>query len=470
MSLVDLPPNFIAKAKAILGDNGWIEDPDQLAPYIREWRDRWVGTTQLLALPSATKTLAELVQHCAQSNVAITPQGGNTGLVGGQIPRGELLVSTQRLTKVRALDKQAMTLTLEAGVTLEQATKTATDHDLLFALDLASGGSATIGGAVSTNAGGMGVLRYGNMRDLVLGLEVVTPAGEIWNGLSELRKDNTGFDLKQLFIGAEGTLGIVTAASLRLFPQPKARVVAWCGVGSVDAALSLLVELRTMSGDQISKFELVSDLALSLVLGVMPAARSPLATQHPWYVLVEFGLSDAIHGPARMTAALDTAMSHRLLDDASIAQTHAQAQSFIALRENISAAQKSQGTVLKHDISLPLASIPEFLEAAATAITATWPGTRICAFGHLGDGNLHYNLLQPTQISADVFAAARDDIAQLVHDLVHQRAGSFSAEHGIGIAKKADMQRYKSVTELRMMQQIKQALDPQNLMNPRLWF
>ncbi|VAV88578.1 D-2-hydroxyglutarate dehydrogenase [hydrothermal vent metagenome] len=465
-----LPAAFLAAAKTLLGPKGWSQAPDKLAPCLQEWRGRWHGHTQLLALPDNSQTVAKLVELCARHQVAITPQGGNTGLVGGQIPQGELLLSTQKLNQICTVDKASMSLTASAGITLQQAANAARQAGLLFALDLASGGSATIGGAISTNAGGMGVLRYGNMREQVLGLEVVGASGQIWDGLSALRKDNTGYDLKQVFIGAEGTLGIVTAASLRLFARPKARLVAWCALDSAKNALALLGLLREQSGDQICKFELVSSFALSLALKQMPDAHPPLRQSHNWHVLVEFGLHDATSGPEQMNVALEAAMTAGLVQDVVIASSQSQANALHGLRENISAAQKGQGAVIKHDISLPLATIPEFLQTAERAICQHVPHTRICAFGHLGDGNLHYNLLQPVQMQAQAFEDNREDLTQLVYDLVAKRAGSFSAEHGIGIAKKAELHRYKSATERRMMQQIKQALDPDNRMNPRLLF
>ncbi|PHR57402.1 MAG: hydroxyacid dehydrogenase [Robiginitomaculum sp.] len=468
--MVELPTAFIDKARAILGPKGLAQDPVQLAPFLTEWRDRWRGSTPLLAQPDNPKKLAEFVNLCATYKLPITPQGGNTGLVGGQIPQGEVLLSTRRLTQIRAIDPAAMTLCVDAGVTLQQAAEAAAEHDLLFPLELASGGSATIGGAIATNAGGMGVLRYGNMRDLVLGLEVVLPDGQLWDGLSTLRKDNTGYDLKQLFIGSEGTLGVVTGATLRLFARPPTQITIWAGLEQPEDAVKLLAHLRGGFAEQISKFELISETSLELVLAHMNDARRPLQSRTPWHVLVEFGLSDTQDAMDQVFFALESAMEQGSISDAIVAKSQAEANALLALRENISAAQKQQGAAIKHDISLPLAAIPDFLQAAAEAIELQAPGTRFCIFGHLGDGNLHYNLLQPVGMKPQDFLAQRETITGLVHDLVHARAGSFSAEHGIGIAKIGEMQRYKSPMELSLMQSLKQTFDPDHLMNPRLWF
>ncbi len=468
--LAELPTNFIQQARDILGPKGLVQEPEQLAPFLTEWRDRWHGSTPLLAQPDSSQALAEFVSLCAQFKLPITPQGGNTGLVGGQVPQGEILLSTRRLTKVRAIDPKAMTLQVDAGVTLQQAAEAAAEHDLLFPLELASGGSATIGGAIATNAGGMGVLRYGNMRDLVLGLEVVLPDGQLWDGLSSLRKDNTGYDVKQLFIGSEGTLGVVTGATLRLFARPPTQITIWAGLERPEHAVELLAHLRGVFGEQISKFELISETSLELVLDHMHDARRPLQSQTPWHVLVEFGLSDPHSGPDQVFSALESALDQQMINDAILAKSQAEASALLALRENISAAQKSKGAAIKHDISLPLAAIAEFLQTAAEAIEQQAPGTRFCIFGHLGDGNLHYNLLQPVGMAAQEFLARRETITDIVHDLVHARSGSFSAEHGIGIAKIGEMQRYKSPIELALMQSLKQTLDPDHLMNPRLWF
>lgn len=464
--MVELSTNFVTALSGVLDPDEIIQDQEALAPYLSEWRGRWFGRTAIMVLPSTTVKMAKIVALCAEHQIAITCQGGNTGLVGGQIPQGELLLGTAKMAAVRNVDKQAMTITVEAGVTLQKVADICAEHDLLFALEIASGGSASIGGAIATNAGGMGVLRYGNMRAMVLGLEVVVPDGKVWNGLSGLHKDNTGYDIKQLFIGSEGTLGVITAATLRLFPKPSAIITAWCGLQNAQAALQLLAHLRASSASQISKFELVSKQALSLVLQNISDSRVPFCDAHDYNVLVEFEVDDLL----AIEEALGAALHDGIITDAVIAKSHGEANALLALRENISAAQKPEGAAIKHDISLPLSTIPQFLQQMQLVISDKFPGTRFCVFGHLGDGNLHYNLLQPIDADAGEFASNRDQITSIVHDLVNQMGGSFSAEHGIGIAKIDDMQRYKSPVELAMMRAIKQAIDPDNIMNPRVLF
>ncbi len=462
MSKTNPSANFLRRAKEILGDGGWIDDPAELEPFVHEWRDRWHGHTPFLAQPDRPKQLAAFITLCAHENIAITTQGGNTGLVGGQIPMGEVLLSTRRLSQICTIDAPAMTMTLGAGITLDHAIEQAERHGLVFPMQLASGGSATIGGMVATNAGGMGVLRYGNMRDLVLGVEVVLANGEILGDLSPLRKDNTGYDLSQIFIGSEGTLGVISTISVRLFPQPKTTHTAWCAVQSPDQALALLGYLRAHVQNSIAKFELVSDFALSLVLQSLPAAKAPLPSQSPFHVLVEF------HDGHNIEHALEQAMKAGLLIDAVLAQSQREAAELLALREHISAAQKPHGIAIKHDISLPLSQIGAFLDESEQYLAKQYPAARICAFGHLGDGNLHYNILLPTSTAADQIKTMRRQISRAIYDMVHEKSGSFSAEHGIGIAKIGEMTRYKSPTQLAVHRAIKHAFDPGGLLNPRL--
>ncbi|MBL4617844.1 MAG: FAD-binding oxidoreductase [Robiginitomaculum sp.] len=464
--LVELSTNFVTALSGVLDPDEIILDQEKLTPYLKEWRGRWHGKTAIMVLPNSTEKLAKIVTLCAEHQIAITCQGGNTGLVGGQIPQGELLLNTARMSAVRNIDPKAMTITVEAGMTLQSVTDICVEHNLLFALQIASGGSATIGGAIATNAGGMGVLRYGNMRAMVLGLEVVMPDGKVWHGLSGLHKDNTGYDLKQLFIGSEGTLGVITAAILQLFPKPANIITAWCGLQNVEAALQLLSHLRTNSFSQISKFELISKQALSVVLKNLSDSRAPFSDAHAYNVLVEFETDEFV----AIEEALSLALEIGIITDAVIAKSQKEADALLALRENISAAQKPEGAAIKHDISLPLSAIPQFLQQMQMVISDKFPGTRFCVFGHLGDGNLHYNLLQPADVNGDEFLSARDQITSMVHDLVHEMGGSFAAEHGIGIAKIDDMQRYKSPVGLKMMRAVKQAIDPDNIMNPRVIF
>jgi len=460
----------IARLKASLGEKGWSQDPERLAPKLVEWRDRWSGTTPFLALPGSTKDVAAVVAICAQAGVAITPQGGNTGLVGGQIPDGEILLSTERLRAVRDVDPTDDVLVAEAGVTLAQAHEAALGVGRRFPLSLASEGSATIGGLVSTNAGGTAVLRYGTMRDLVLGVEAVLPNGKIWNGLKRLRKDNTGYDLKQLLIGAEGTLGVVTAASLKLFPIPVSRAVAFAGCGSVAAAVRLLERAKTETGETVEAFELICRLGVELAVRHLPKIREPLESRPPWCVLIETAAAQSGLAETAMERLLTAGLEEGLILDASIAQNEAQARGFWALREGQSAAQKPEGPAWKHDVSVPISEIARFIEEASAALEARFPGVRIDAFGHVGDGNIHFDVLAPAGGGAKAHLARRDEGAHIVHDLVMSLGGSISAEHGLGTMKTAEAASYKSSVELEAQRAIRAALDPKRIMNPRVLF
>jgi FAD/FMN-containing dehydrogenase len=398
------------------------------------------------------------------------PQGGNTGLCGGATPLADgaaVVISLVRLNRIRALDADNDTLTVEAGCTLAAVQEAAQAAGRLFPLSLASEGSCRIGGNLSTNAGGVQVLRYGNTRDLVLGLEVVLPDGRVWEGLRGLRKDNTGYDLKQLFIGAEGTLGIVTAAVLKLFPAIRSRATAWVAVPDPRAAVRLLGFLRAACGDRVSAFEIVGRAALGLVLQHIPGARDPLAGAPAWAVLVE--LSDpALDAPldARLEVVLGEACAQGLASDAAVAASGAQAQALWALREDISEAQRIEGVSIKHDVSVPVSRLPEFLERAGAALAARWPDVRVVAFGHIGDGNLHYNLSKPAADDNAVFIARTAEVNRIVHDLVCELGGSISAEHGLGQLKREEVLRYKPALEMELMRRVKQAFDPAGLMNP----
>jgi FAD/FMN-containing dehydrogenase len=459
----------IERLKARLGPTGWSQDPETLAPKLVEWRERWSGHTPLLVLPRDTQEVSEVVALCAEARVAITPQGGNTGLVGGQIPQGEILLSTARLNRVREVDPVDDTMVIEAGVTLAAAHEAALAAERRFPLSLASEGSATIGGLVSTNAGGTAVLRYGPMRSLVLGLEAVLPDGRIWNGLKRLRKDNTGYDLKQLLIGGEGTLGVVTAASLELFPRFASRAVAIAGVASPAAALQLLTLAKSRTGE-IEAFELMCALGVRLAVAHLPGVRDPLATPAPWRVLIELAGGRPGGAEADMEALLESAFEQGLILDAAVAQSEAQAADFWALREGQSAAQKREGPAWKHDVSVPVSRVPEFLETAARRLDEAFPGVRIDAFGHVGDGNIHFDVLAGEGGDLQAHAERRDAGARLVHDLVASLGGSISAEHGLGVMKTAEAERYKSPAELAALRAIRQALDPLRIMNPRVLF
>ena len=460
----------LAALKAALGDGGWSTDPQRLASKLVEWRDRWSGATPLLALPRSTEQVADVVRICAAAGVAITPQGGNTGLVGGQIPDGEILLSTERLTTVRAIDTTDDVIEVGAGATLAAVHAAALAVGRSFPLSLASEGSATIGGLISTNAGGTAVLRYGTMRALVLGLEAVLPNGEIWNGLKRLRKDNTGYDLKQLLIGAEGTLGVVTAASLRLFPILTSRAVAIVGLASPLAAMHLLARAKMETGGQVEAFEIVCALGMDLAIRHFPNARWPLSSRPPWYVLIEIAASRSGAAQSDLEALLARALEDGQITDAVLAQNEIQAKALWSLRENQSGAQKPEGPAWKHDISVPISRIADFIDRAGVDITSQFPGVRIDAFGHVGDGNIHFDVLPPEGGDPTTHMARRDEAAHRVHDLVVSLGGSISAEHGLGTMKTAEALSYKSPVEVAALRAIRIALDPQRIMNPRVHF
>ena len=459
--------SLIDSLRAVVGAGHVLTDAADVAPFVTDWRGRYSGSALAIVSPGGTPEVAEVVRLCAGAGVAIVPQGGNTGLCGGATPtRGEVVVRMARLNRVRAIDVANNTITVEAGCTLAAVQETARATDRLFPLSLAAEGTATIGGNLSTNAGGVQVLRYGNARELCLGLEVVLPDGRVWNGLRGLRKDNTGYDLKHLFIGAEGTLGLITAAVLKMYARPRQVATAWATVPSPAAAVALLTRLRGRIGGRITAFELVGRPPLELVLKNIPHSRDPLPGNSPWQVLIE--LSDT------MESELDAALQDVLIEavhageagDAALARSGAQAQAFWQLRENISEAQKIEGVSIKHDISLPVSRIPEFIERCDAALASAFPGVRVVCFGHLGDGNLHYNQSKPQAQDNAGFIAQTASVNRVVHDLVAKLGGSISAEHGLGQLKRDEILRYKSDVEMDMMRAVKKALDPKGLMNP----
>jgi len=460
---------LLATLKAIVGEANVLTSDADVAPYVTDWRGRYRGSARAVVRPSTTADVAAVVRCCAEHGAPVVPQGGNTGLCGGATPRedsGEVVVSLSRLTRVRALDAGNATLTVEAGMPLARVQQAADDAGLLFPLSLAAEGSCTIGGNLATNAGGTAVLRYGNARELVLGLEVVLADGRIWDGLKGLRKDNTGYDIKQLFLGSEGTLGIITAAVLKLFPKPRTSATALAALADVDAAIALLGLLRQALGDRLTGFELVSDECIALTRKQFPALPDPLPG-YPWYALAQAD-DPAADSPlaVQMEAALAAAVEQHVAGDAAIAQSAAQAAELWALREHIPEAQRLEGANIKHDISLPVSRIPAFLADAQVALGSALRGVRYVVFGHLGDGNLHYNLSAPAGTTAAAFLGEAARANRIVYDLVARLGGSFSAEHGIGQMKRGELLRYKSAVEIELMQRIKHALDPDALLNP----
>ncbi len=468
--LDDALPGPIAALKSLVGPDGWSDDPDRLAPKLREWRDRWRGSTPLLLLPRSTAEVSRIVRHCALHRIAVTPQGGNTGLVGGQIPAGEVLLSTERLRAIREVAPLDDVMVVEAGVALATVQDAAREADRFFPLSLASEGSATLGGLISTNAGGTAVLRYGSMRELVLGVEAVLPDGSVFTGLKRLRKDNTGYDLKQLLIGGEGTLGVVTAAALKLFPILRSRSVAIVGLASAEAAIHLLARAKAESGGAVEAFELISRSGVELACKNIPDVRDPLEFPYPWIVLVEIASSEGGHAEAAMERLLASSLEDGLIEDAALAQNQAQAKAFWRLREEQSAAQKPEGVTWKHDVSVPVSSVPQFLARAGATAAALAPGGRVVAFGHVGDGNIHYDVLQPQGRDGAAHAALREEGSQAIHDIVDALGGSISAEHGLGVMKSAEALRYKDPHAVELMRRVRAAFDPQRIMNPRVLF
>ena len=454
----------------IVGANGLLTRPVDMAPYLVDERERYRGAAPAVVRPSTVEEVARVVALCAAEKIPIVPQGGNTGLCGAATPDAsgrELVLSLTRLNRVREVDPLNYTITVEAGVILADVQKAAAEADRLFPLSLGGEGTARIGGNLSTNAGGTGVLRYGNARDLALGLEVVLPDGRVWDGLSALRKDNTGYDLKHLFIGAEGTLGIITAAVLKLFPRPQALETALVAIDDPAASVELLARARAATGDRVTAFELILRLPFELVLAEISGTRDPFDDRHPCYVLFELS-SGAARDDVRglMESVLAEAMQDGLVRDAVIAESGAQAADFWKIRETIPEAQKLDGASIKHDISVPVSRIPAFMAEAAAEAESAVDGVRVCAFGHVGDGNLHYNMNQPVGADPEAFLEREGRLNAIVHDAASRHGGSISAEHGIGQLKREALLHYKPDVAIDLMRRIKQALDPHNLMNP----
>ena len=464
--------SFINRARQLLGVRGFTTEPDMVEPWLTDWRGRYIGKAIGLASPANTDEVAALVRLCQEFTVPIVPQGGNSGMVGGATPDASgsaIILSLRRMNQIRHFGAQDGQIICEAGVILQNLHEIAEAQGLRFPLTLGGKGSATIGGLISTNAGGTQVLRHGTMRAQVLGLEAVLADGQVFDGLAALKKDNRGFDLKQLMIGSEGTLGIVTAACLRLLPQPTARVTIWAGLPSITGARSLLQYLEKRLGDSLEGFEVVPAHCLASVLAHSPSARTPLAEAHEWNALIEFVSSSKQPADLQDEAeqALAGALEDGLLDDAAVASGERQADDFWNLRDSISAAERALGPAMQHDISVPVERMPEFILAASPALEAEFPGTRAVAFGHLGDGNVHFHVLAPAGAIPGTWEEAEGkQISARVYEMVHAWGGSISAEHGIGQMKITELERLSDPARLMMMRNIKQALDPANLLNP----
>jgi FAD/FMN-containing dehydrogenase len=461
-----LSPDLVARFRAIVGDKYAVTDPADIAPYVTEERDLFRGRSPLVLRPGSTAEVSAICKLAGEHRIALVPQGGNTGLVGGQTPHhGEVVISMRRLDRIRDIDTASNTMTCEAGVVLRIAQQKAAEVDRLFPLSLGAEGSCTIGGNLSTNAGGTTALAYGVAREMALGLEVVLADGRILNGLSKLKKDNTGYDLRNLFIGAEGTLGIITAATLKLFPKPRAMETAFAGLKSPDEALKLLAISQNEAAGSLTSFELLSDIAVDFSVRHGIDVRNPLAGQHPWYVLMELSSS---RDDARDTleAILTRGMEDGIVDDAVIAASLSQRQAFWKLRDEMSAAQKPEGGSIKHDISVPVAAVPAFIAEADAAVVKLIPGSRPVPFGHLGDGNIHYNVSQPIGASAADFLERWHEVNAVVFAIVLRMGGSISAEHGIGVLKRDELPEVKDKVAIELMRGIKAMLDPLGIMNP----
>ena len=464
------PPDFLDSVRAIVGERGLLTDPSSVAPYLQDWRRLYTGSSPAVIRPANTAELAAVVRLCAQSRTPIVPQGGNTSMVGGAVPNedgSEVVISTSRLLRIRDLDEVDMTLTIEAGVTLKAAQMAAAERGCLLPLSISSEGSAQIGGVLAVNAGGNNTVRYGNARDLVLGLEVVLPDGSIWNGLRRLRKDNTGYCLRQLFVGAEGTLGIITAAVLKLVPQPREVAVALCAVGSPEAAIALFKRFQMSDASSLNAFELMTALGIQFVLKHIPDTLMPVETQTPYYVLVEMTTTRPEAGlRGLLEKTLEQAMEDGIVADAVIAESDAQRAAIWKLREEHSEAQRREGASIKNDVSVPISKIPAFIQEATAACEASMPGIRAVPFGHIGDGNIHFNLEQPVDCDGAWFLAQGEAVMDTVNEVVRRFDGSFSAEHGIGRLKPHMLEDWRGGAELALMKQIKAAIDPAGIMNP----
>jgi len=451
----------------IVGTTGLIADDAGKERFVTEWRGLWHGQCDVVVRPGSTDEMSRVIATCHGAGVAVVPQSGNTGLVGGGVPDGGVVVSTERLNAIREVDPVNFTLTAEAGCILADVQTAAADVDRLFPLSLAAEGSCRIGGNLSTNAGGVQVLRYGNARDLVLGLEVVLPDGRVWEGLRSLRKDNTGYDLKHLFMGAEGTLGIITAAVLKLYPKPRQVETAFIGLKDVAAVIELFDRMNSNAGDALSAFEMMNRLSMKMAVDHVPDNRDPLADAHPAYVLMELTSPRPGTGMrAALESVLEMAFEDGIVSDAAFAESQGQAADFWRIRETIPEAQGQAGGSIKSDVAVPVSSVASLLPRLDAKVEAIVPGCRPVAFGHIGDGNIHYNVSQPEGMDTDAFMARWHDLTDAINDIVFALGGSFSAEHGIGQLKREELKRYRPDVEVDIMRTLKSALDPKGIMNP----
>ncbi|TWB15866.1 4-phosphoerythronate dehydrogenase (FAD-dependent) [Rhizobium sp. ERR 1071] len=462
--------DLLDRFAAIVGEKHAIRDPAEIAPHLVENRGLYHGTSPMLLKPGSVEEVSAILKLASETGAAIVPQTGNTGLVGGQTPReggSDIILSLERMNRIRDIDPVGNTMIVDGGCILADVHKAAAEHGRMFPLSLGSEGSCRVAGNLSTNAGGTAVLAYGNMRQLCLGLEVVLPTGEIWNGLRRLKKDNTGYDLRDLFIGAEGTLGVITGAVLKLFPQPLGHQVAFAGLQSVDDALTLFKNASSLCGTALTGFELMPRIGVEFTTRHIPGVRDPLDTAHPWYVLIDISTSDSAETAERMmTALLEQGYEAGLIQDATIASSEAQQKAIWHMRESMSDAQKPEGGSIKHDVSVPVAQIPQFMAEAEKAVVGAMPGARVCAFGHMGDGNIHYNISQPVGADKAEFIGRWREMNKIVHGLVLQHGGSISAEHGIGQLKRDELASIRSEIEIDLMRRIKTAFDPAGIMNP----
>lgn len=468
----DAPDQFLRELDGLLGPRGLIRDPDLMAPWLTDWRGRFSGKALALALPASTTELVQTMALCARCAVPVVPQGGNSGMSGGATPDASgraLLLTTRRMDAVRTIDPAARQVTCEAGVVLQALHDAVAVHGLRFPLTLGGKGSATVGGLISTNAGGTQVLRHGAMRAQVLGLEAVLADGQVYSALTPLRKDNRGFDLKQLFIGSEGALGIVTAATLRLVPGIADRLVVWAGLPSLQTARALLLHCQAQLGAALEGFEVLPQPCLDAVLAYLPDARAPLNAPHAWHALIEVVAepSEAASLRDRVEAALASAATQGFLDDATLSSSETQAEAFWLLRDSISAAERARGPAMQHDIAVPVERMPDFIDEATRTLETAWPGVRAIGYGHLGDGNIHFHVGASAGSDRASWEAGQGKaISRMVHDLVTAWGGTISAEHGIGQLKQAELERVGDPVALHLMRRIKAALDPQNLLNP----